>query len=254
MSNQNAESLDVSAKTVEEAIEQGLARLNLAPDQVAIEIIREGKRGVFGLGAEEALVRLTPKQPATAVPAAQVSAPAEPLPAAGDAPDRPSAGQPPAPDADVEAIAVRHLKDLLRLMGIKAGVTARIAADLVEAGEEPPLVLNITGHDLGILIGRRSETLRALQYMLRLMVSKELSSWQPVVVDVESYRVRRRRSLQRLAQQMAERAVASKKRVVLEAMPAYERRLIHVALKDHPAVITKSIGSEENRKVTIIPK
>ena len=86
------------------------------------------------------------------------------------------------------------------------------------------------------------------------MVSKRLTSWQPVVVDVESYRVRRRHSLRRIANKMAERAVASRKRVVLEAMPAYERRLIHVALKDHPAVFTKSIGSDENRKVTIIPK
>jgi len=143
----------------------------------------------------------------------------------------------------------------LKLMGInKAEIDSRIATNLVEADEEPPLVLNISGHDLGILIGRRSETLRALQYMLRLMVSKRLTSWQPVVVDVESYRVRRRSSLRRIANKMAERAIASRKRVVLEAMPAYERRLIHVALKDHPAVYTRSIGSDDNRKVTIIPK
>jgi spoIIIJ-associated protein len=140
-------------------------------------------------------------------------------------------------------------------MGLdKARIKTRFATDLVEEGEEPPLVLNITGQDLGILIGRRSETLQALQYMLRLMVSKELSSWQPIIVDVESYRVRRRQSLLRMADKMAERAATSGKRVVLEAMPAYERRVIHVALKDHPSVITKSIGSDEHRKVTIIPR
>jgi spoIIIJ-associated protein len=139
-------------------------------------------------------------------------------------------------------------------MGIRADITARIATDLVEEGEEPPLALNITGKDLGILIGRRSETLQALQYMVRLMVSKEMTSWQPIVIDVESYRVRRRRSLHRMAEKMTERAMTTHKRVVLEAMPAYERRIIHVALKDHPAVITKSIGSDDNRKVTIIPK
>jgi spoIIIJ-associated protein len=81
-----------------------------------------------------------------------------------------------------------------------------------------------------------------------------MRSWQPIVVDVESYRVRRRRSLRQMAKKMAERAVATRKRVVLEAMPAYERRIIHLALKDHPAVFTKSIGGDDNRKVTIIPK
>ena len=139
-------------------------------------------------------------------------------------------------------------------MGIKAVVTYRYASDLVEPGEGPPLVLDITGGDLGILIGRRSETLQALQDMVRIMVSKELSSWQPLVVDVESYRVRRRQSLRQMAEKMAERVAASQKRMVLEAMPPHERRIIHIALRDHPAVITKSIGSDENRKVTIIPK
>jgi spoIIIJ-associated protein len=269
MSDQNAERLDVNAKTVDEAIEQGLAQLNLSREQVDIEIISEGRRGVFGLGAEEAQVRLTPRSQVaeettpqeaevssteTARPAADLStevfAPESELEVDALAED-----SPPELQKDVEAIAERYLSDLLDLMGIKeAQITTRMATDLVEADEEPPLVLNITGQDLGILIGRRSETLRALQYMLRLMVSKEMSSWQPIVVDVESYRVRRRRSLRRIAEKMAERAVVSGKRVVLEAMPAYERRLIHVALKDHPAVFTKSIGSDDNRKVTIIPR
>jgi spoIIIJ-associated protein len=139
-------------------------------------------------------------------------------------------------------------------MGIKAVVSYRYATDLVEPDEAPPLVLDITGGDLGILIGRRSETLQAVQDMVRIMVSKELSSWQPLIVDVESYRVRRRQSLRQMAEKMAERVTASRKKMVLEAMPAHERRIIHIALRDHPAVITKSIGSDDNRKVTIIPK
>jgi len=268
MSNQNAESLDVSAKTVEEAIEQGLAQLNLSQDEVHIEILKEGRRGVFGLGAEEAEVRLTRKQEKLAAEEespseAVISPPPEPTTESSaeettvseaDTPtEEPS--DLPTDETNVEEIAVRYLSGLLERMGLdEARVKTRIATDLVEEGEEPPLVLNITGQDLGILIGRRSETLQALQYMLRLMVSKEMSSWQPIIVDVESYRVRRRRSLLRMADKMAERAVTSGKRVVLEAMPAYERRVIHVALKDNPSVITKSIGSDDNRKVTIIPK
>jgi spoIIIJ-associated protein len=273
MSNQNAESLDVSGKTVEEAIEQGLAQIGLSQDEVDVQIIKEGKRGVFGLGAEEALVRLTPRPQQSVrpepVPNREVtpSKPAETPKAKDEPPDAepddvaPREEAPPAtPEADadrgptVEQIAERYLSGLLKHMGIEAEITTRIAMDLVEEGEEPPLALNITGKDLGILIGRRSETLQALQYMVRLMVSKEMTSWQPIVVDVESYRVRRRRSLHRMAEKMAERAISTGKRVVLEAMPAYERRIIHVSLKDHPAVITKSIGSDDNRKVTIIPK
>jgi spoIIIJ-associated protein len=139
-------------------------------------------------------------------------------------------------------------------MGIQAKVTHRYGADLVEADEAAPLVLDVTGGDLGILIGRQSETLQALQFMVRTMVSKETGEWQPIVVDVESYRARRRQSLRRLAEKMAERVVATHKKVVLEAMPAHERRIIHITLRDHPAVTTKSVGSDDNRKVTIIPK
>ncbi|RME72454.1 MAG: protein jag [Chloroflexi bacterium] len=246
MSNQNVKSLDVSAKTVDEAIEQGLAQLQLRRDQVDIEVIKEGKRGVFGIGAEDAVVRLTPRSRPSAEQAEQKAPPQPPA-------DNQPAEAPPA-TTPVEEVARRHLGALLRYMGIKAEIKVKSAPELVEGNEEAPLVLDITGRDLGILIGRQSQTLRALQYILRLMVSKEMGSWQPVIVDVESYRIRRHQSLRRLAERMAERAVANKRRVVLEAMPAYERRIIHLALKDHPAVYTKSVGSDENRKVTIIPK
>ena len=269
MSKQNAKSLDVSAKTVEEAIEQGLAQLNLTQAEVRIEIIKEGKRGVFGLGAEEEEVRLIPieeqpveasKKPTeTVVPAPEpttaITGNRAATPEVDTSPTTLAPDSPPSKKTRVEEVAVEYLSGLLTHMGLdNTRIEARIATDLVEEGEDPPLVLNITGKDLGILIGRRTETLQALQYMLRLMVSKEMTSWQPIVVDVESYRVRRRDSLLRMADKMTERAVTSGKRVVLEAMPAYERRIIHVALKDHPAVITKSIGSDDNRKVTIIPK
>jgi spoIIIJ-associated protein len=178
-------------------------------------------------------------------------APEAPKPVAESTrPAQPEASQP----ADVGQLAAGLLAQLLGLMGIKAVVTPRLGVDLVEPGEAPPLVLDITGGDLGILIGRRSETLQALQDMVRLMVSKELSSWQPLMVDVESYRVRRRQSLRQMAEKMAERVAVSQKRVVLEAMPAHERRIIHITLRDHPIVTTKSIGSDDNRKVTIIPK
>ncbi len=265
MLNQN-ESLDVSAKTVDEAIEQGLAQLGLTLEQVDVEIIREGKRGVFGIGSEEALVRLTPRNrpvvegaQAPEIAQEQVSPPVSE--AAMAAATVPEPAQPARSEAElnqqqseVGEIATRFLAQLLTLMGVTAKVTYRYGTDLVEPDETPPLVLDITGGDLGILIGRRSETLQALQDMVRLMVSKELSSWAPIVVDVEAYRVRRRQSLRQMAEKMAERVAASRKKMVLEAMPAHERRIIHITLRDHPAVTTKSIGSDDNRKVTIVPK
>jgi spoIIIJ-associated protein len=268
MPNQNA-SLDVSAKTVDEAIAQGLRELGLSHDQVEIEIISEGRRGIFGLGSEEAIVRLTVKhQP---VPAAPETAPpsietiAEEETVAEEMADEDedefedqiaaeSRSGEPVQGRDIATIAAGYLHQLLEHMGVEADIATRLGSDLVETGEKAPLVLDVTGKDLGILIGRRSETLQALQYMVRLMVSKEVGSWQRIVVDVESYRARRRQSLRQMAQRMAERAVANQERVVMEAMSAYERRIIHVALRDHPAVFTKSIGRENNRKVTIIPK
>lgn len=286
MVNQN-ESLDVNGKTVEEAIEEGLTKLNLTRDQVEIQVISEGKRGIFGIGAEDATVRLTPKaqaeppRPETSTPEVEIEPEPEPAseeitrahkeavePAAveiSDEVEEEEAAEPeqavdtvpdaiPEEKADVAEVATKHLAMMLELMGIEAQITTRMAPDLVDPGDEPPLVLDITGKDLGILIGRRSETLQALQYMVRLMVSKEFQSWQRVVVDVESYRARRRQSLHQMAKRMAERAVSSGERVVMEAMTAYDRRIIHVALRDHPEVITKSVGRDSNRKVTIIPK
>jgi spoIIIJ-associated protein len=263
MSNQN-ESLDVSAKTIDEAIEQGLAQLGLTREQVDVEIVKEGKRGVFGIGSEEAQVRLTRKlsTPAETAPTPAI-AEAEGIPAVESTVASkpveqvqfvPTSGVEPAQPSEIGETAVQFLGQLLKLMGIKAKITYRQGTDLVEPGEAPPLVLDITGGDLGILIGRRSETLQALQDIVRLMVSKEVSSWLPIVVDVESYRVRRRQSLRQMAEKMAERVAASRKKIVLEAMPAHERRIIHITLRDHPLVTTKSVGSDDNRKVTIIPK
>jgi spoIIIJ-associated protein len=270
MLKQNA-SLDVSANTVDEAIELGLAQLGLSRERVDIEIIKEGKRGVFGIGAEKAVVRLTPRseqKPAAAspAPAKKVAEPAAPVKKEETRPAEPSAeiaparaepkpaSRPVSNQDDVGELAASYLFELLKHMGINAQVTPRLAIDLVEEDEEPPLVLDVTGDDLGILIGRRSETLQALQFMVRLMVNRDLNRWEPIVVDVQSYRVRRRRSLRQMAEKMAERAAASRKRVVLEAMPPHERRIIHIALRNHPDVMTKSVGSEENRKVTIVPK
>jgi spoIIIJ-associated protein len=244
------ESVEISAKTVEEAIEQGLNELGLTRDQVEVEVINPGRSGVLGFGAEDARVQIT-ELPGDLLPRVE-------SPPAGEVGTLVSPAEPAAAPVeaapDVAELATDLLQGLLDRMKVRTHVVARVGDDLVEDGEEPALILDVTGDDLGILIGRRGETLRALQYMTRLMLSRNLERWEPVIVDVESYRVRRRRSLRQLATRMAERVAFSRQRVVLEAMPAHERRIIHMALRDHPQVTTKSIGEGENRKVTIIPK
>jgi spoIIIJ-associated protein len=243
-------SVEISAKTVEEAIARGLADLSLTREQAEITVLNPGRSGVLGFGAEDALVRIASRsEPQEKEKEVEIAEPESDF----EEPVR-VASTPAAPASDAVNLAADVLQGLLDRMSIRARVTVRVGDDLIEEGEEPPLTLDIVGDDLGILIGRQGETLRDLQYMTRLMLSRRLERWEPILVDVESYRVRRRRSLHLLAIRMAERVVVSRQRVVLEAMPAHERRIIHMALRDHPTVTTKSIGEGEHRKVTIIPK
>ena len=115
-------------------------------------------------------------------------------------------------------------------------------------------MLDIKGRDLGILIGRRGETLRDLQFMTRLIVNRRLGYWPNIVVDVEGYKVRREEMLTGLALRMADKAVETQRTVILEPMSPYERRIIHIALSNHPQVTTESTGEGESRKVTILPR
>jgi spoIIIJ-associated protein len=237
--------------------------LGAGRSDVDVEVLSEGSRGVLGFGAEDARARLLLKpQPA---PEPVAPAPDEvmireqgPEPAAST----PTTGTaPPAEESDLEPgspapeqVGREILTDLLQHMGIRATVESRLGDELAEEGEPPPAVLNILGDDLGILIGRRGETLRALQYLVRLMVSHRLKHWTNLVVDVEHYRVRRRRALDALANRVADDVVRSGRSQALEPMPAYERRLVHISLRNHPQVATQSVGEGEKRKVTIFLK
>jgi spoIIIJ-associated protein len=244
-----------SGKTVEDAIANGLAMLEVRRDQVDVEIITEGSRGVLGFGAENAQVKLLVKLPPQPEPV-----PAPPLFVAEPAP-APEPVLPPQPEPELEIgeetpgqVGREVLVDLLRLMGIHASVEVTLGYELADEGEPPPTVLNITGEDLGILIGRRGETLRALQYLVRLMVSHRLKHWTNLIVDVESYLTRRRRSLESLAQRVADEVARTGRLQSLEPMPAYERRIVHITLRNHRKVATQSVGEGERRKVTIVPR
>jgi spoIIIJ-associated protein len=153
-------------------------------------------------------------------------------------------------------LAQQTLQAILDRLQVKGQVVAHVAEAEDEKDEEggPTFVLDIRGDDLGILIGRRGETLGSLQYLTRLIVSSQIARNVNLVVDVEGYKARREKQLRQLAQRMAERVVSTRKPIALEPMPANERRIVHLTLRDHPVVTTESVGRDEERKVTIILK
>ncbi len=176
-------------------------------------------------------------------PAEETRAAEQPAPAA----------ETPAPESDSTLdIARDTVQDLLERMHVQANVTAHYKPSDTP-NRRPTVWVDITGNDLSILIGRRAATLQALQYITAIIIGKELGHSVPLVIDVEGYRERRTRQLQRLAQRLAEQAVKTGRRQPLEPMPANERRIIHIALRDYPGVTTESVGEEPRRKVTIIP-
>ena len=252
--NEERRSVVASGKTVDDAIANGISMLGVRREQVEVEILSEGSRGVLGFGAENARVRLLVKLPSKPKPP-------EPAPESPPAPTpepqvEPSSlmPEPTTDDLTPERLGQEFLTDILDRLGISASVETLLGYELADEGQDPPVVLNVTGDDLGILIGRRGETLRALQYLIRLMVSHRVKHWTDLVVDVEHYRVRRRRTLEALAQRVAERVAQDGRAQALEPMPPYERRIVHMALRNHPQVTTQSVGEGERRKVTVIPR
>jgi spoIIIJ-associated protein len=263
--------LEIIASTVEEALAQGLAQLGLPAEAVSMEVLDAGSKGLFGLGGRQVRVRLTVKSEEEAVasesapPAskpdqkpASVSPP--PLDEASKKESQPQPPEPalaPAPNDSEEPdellnLAEETVSKLLYHMKLQAQVSARY--EETDRDDRRTIHVDVRGDDLSILIGRRSETLNAFQYVASLMVGKEVQQWVQLVVDVEGYRSRRESQLRRMARRMAEQAVKTGRRQVLEPMSSNERRIIHLELRDHPAVITESIGEEPYRKVTIIPK
>lgn len=228
--------LEKIAPTVEEAVAEGLAELNLPAEAVDVEVLDNGSRGLFGVGIRQVRVRLSIKQ--TSHAGSKATEPASELVSNRE--------------EDSLRICRQTVVDLLEKMKIPATVDAGYG-EMDEEGKRPVRV-DIRGDNLSVLIGRRAEILNALQYIVNLIVSKQLETWMQVIVDVEGYRVRRERQLYQMAERLADQALKTGRRQVLEPMPASERRIIHIALRNHTDVTTQSIGEEPTRKVTICPK
>lgn len=271
-------SYEAQAKNVEEAIASGLLHLGVSISDVTIDILEEGSKGLFGLfGSKLAKVRLTLKDdmddlmasvaPSQAKKKAPVSAPA-PVKKPAAPPVPPKAVRAPvekkvetaplkekaplteAAQADAATDAGRaqqFLQTLTKLMDVTVSVH-------VTNDAEGNVLVNLEGDSLGVLIGRRGETLDALQYLTSLCVNKGKEGYTRVTLDTENYRAKREEALTRLANRMASRAVKTGRRVSLEPMNPYERRIIHSALQGNNHVDTHSEGEEPNRHLVITLK
>lgn len=344
-------SIEVTAETVDEAIANGLKELSAAPGDVIVEVLEEPNRGVFGIGARPAKVRLQLLRVAAPPPPPPAPVQTQPTPREGSESrreephegrrenrrdgerdrnhdrssrsgqqgnrsdtrssrggdrsregrgqgqgqgrggygdrqrsssrpprqtERRSAPPPPIDDdfsdeddliafagemvglegeaAEEAQIAHTVLMEILRQMSVR-GIEIKVSrAEASEPGETTPLLLNVEGEDLDYLIGRRGEALSALQYVTRLIASRRLQRRANIVVDIAGYKLRRAQRLRELAIRMANQAIEQARIIYLEPMPPHERRMIHMALRNHPDVFTKSTGEGDARKVTIVPK
>jgi spoIIIJ-associated protein len=209
--------VEVSAKNVEEATKLAVAQLGVTIEDVDVLVLKKGKSGLLGVGAEDARVRVSlieEEEPA------EVTDPAE------------------------TARAV--LSEVLKRMGFDATVE-------IDRSPEPetPITLNIEGDDLGILIGRRGQALSSLQYVVRLIVAERLKRWISINVDVDWYKKRHYDSLKKMALRLAEQVTKRGRPVTMEPMPPDERRIIHITLADNPDVETESTGEGDGRRVVI---
>ncbi|HET7092090.1 MAG TPA: RNA-binding cell elongation regulator Jag/EloR, partial [Thermomicrobiales bacterium] len=262
--------------SVDEAVRLALEQLGLGKDAVDIEILSDAGPDE----GDEALVRVTAKgmasqptprggrAPGGRPPAARPGSGApRRAPGARRVPgDRPSSrGAPPRADGaraaervaeGDEQVAKDVVRELLERMGIDADVVAvdNPSSMPLDADEPPTIFIDILGHDLGILIGRRGDHLAQLQDLVNLLVSRKLGAYTRVVLDVEGYRSRREESLIGLAERVARQVARSRRPIQLEPMPPNERRIVHLSLRENPEVTTVSHGEGSLRRVTVQPR
>ena len=251
--------IEVTGKNEEEAIKNALAKLGLDRDDVSVEILERAKSGFLGIGGTPAKIKVTyeaPDEPAPVAEPAAEPAPA-PQPVREEAPkkkqDPVCEKEPcvltdvtvaPAGDDGVKAAVEAFLSGLMEHMNVAASVRIRVS-------DEGTYEVELVGQDLGALIGRRGETLDAIQQLTNYSVNRGRAKRVRIHVDAENYRAKREESLVRLANKVAAKVVKYRRNVTLEPMNAYERHVIHTALQDVPGVTTYSVGTEPNRRTVV---
>lgn len=233
--NNNRATLEVISQTVDEAIEKGLQDLGLPREAVEITVLDEGGSGILGLGSRQARVRISilTEEEAGSQDTSQAVSPED--------------------KDDTLRLAEEIISELLEKMNLEAKVNARYGEESDRLPHRPILV-DITGNDLSILIGRRAKTLNALQYITRLILGKELEHGIPLSIDVEGYRERREKQVRQLARRVADQVADTGREQALEPMPPNERRFAHLELQEETSVYTESAGTEPHRKVVIFPQ
>ncbi len=229
--------LEKSARTEDEAIAAALAELGMDRDDVSVEIVERAKSGFLGIGASPAVIRVSYE--AEDEPAAPAAAPKAEAPAA---PAKPAAA---VVDENEDYAEIRKfLTGLLERMGVNADIE-------ISPRENGGVNVNLSGSGMGAIIGRRGETLDAIQHLTNYVVNRGSEKRMHISVDAECYRSKREESLTRLAEKMAEKAIKYKRSMALEPMNSYERHVIHTALQNYEGVTTSSTGVEPNRRVVV---
>jgi len=266
--------LEIIAPTVEEAIQQGLAQLGLNADAVSVEVLDSGTKGLFGLGGRQVRVLLTvnppennikaeskspvptdrmpaPAKKAESKPKPKEAKPRKPEPVSEKKPEETKPTDPMEHD-DVLDKTEEVVSRLIHHMGMEAQVSAHY--DDSSTKDRRSIQVDVRGDDLAGLIGKQAQTLAAFQHVASLIIGKQTQQWVQLTVDVEGYRARREKQLRQLANRMADQVTKTGKKMTMEPMPSNERRVVHIELRGHPAVITESTGNEPYRKVVILPK
>src|SRR6185312_11171249 len=229
--------VETEGDTIDAAIENALRLLGVEREKVTVEIVSEGRKGLLGFGSQKAKIRAQLRKAAVSFE---------------DPEARPAAVEFPSSTVEVSEVvakAKKVLEEVLNLMGVKAAVQQKSSA----AGDET--ILEVHAGNSGLLIGRKGQTLEALQYLITRIAGERQGSEGPhIVVDIENYRERRRRSLEDMALRLGEKAKRQRKTVTVEALSAADRRIIHAALQDDPWVSTKSLGQGSYRRLLIIPE
>lgn len=204
--------IEVSAKTVSDAITEACQKLGVTSDKLDYEVVEEGSSGFLGIGAKPAVIKASVKK------------------------------------SSVEEVARVFLNDVFQAMNMEVVIAIKYNE------EEKNMDIELSGNEMGVLIGKRGQTLDSIQYLTSLVVNKGNAGYVRVKVDAENYRARRKETLENLAKNIAFKVKRTKKPVFLEPMNPYERRVIHSALQNDPLVSTHSEGEEPYRKVVVTLK
>jgi spoIIIJ-associated protein len=249
--------LEKSGRTMEEAIAAALAELGMSEEEISVEVLERAKSGFLGIGAQPAVIRVSyevPDEPAEPVKEAPAPKKAEEKKAAPKKAEpkkteekkaEPKKAAPAPADEDAEFAAVRSfVSGLMERMGVEADIE-------IARRDNGGINVKLSGSGMGAIIGRRGETLDAIQHLTNYVVNRDSDKHMHISVDAENYRAKREESLTKLAEKMAEKAIKYKRSMALEPMNSYERHVIHTALQNYEGVTTSSTGVEPNRRVVV---